>query len=284
MASHPRRLACAARPAVVAAARQRLGTRSPWAAGTTVPVARTPGSTRRDCGQWPFDVLPQPRTAFAVNGAASRRFATAAGATGDGDVAAALNAILCPSRVNDVVNPRLVGSDGAGGASWVSDVGRRLNDAEREDVDRACEDLSRAWRLEVAVVVLDALPADVLPSGFAAALLNYWGVGDARLHTGVVVLLLLRQRRLEVRVGYGAERVLGPEVMKSIQAEHMVHFLRAGAVGSALANGVRGVYKTLEASGPPQWRRPDSGVGSDPERNRHGFGGGQTPVDEFKQQ
>ena len=31
------------------------------------------------------------------------------------------------------------------------------------------------------------LPEDVQPTAFAAALLNFWGVGDARLHSGVLV-------------------------------------------------------------------------------------------------
>merc|ERR1712196_54706 len=148
-------------------------------------------------------------------------------------------------------------------------------------VDKACEEVFQAWQAEVAVVVLDALPADVQPTAFTAALLNFWGVGDARLHSGAVILLLMRQRRLEMRVGYGAARVLTPEVLKSIQDEQMVPHLRAGKPGDALAAGARGMLAALEAAGPSQWRRQRSVDDCKPETNRHGFGGGQTPMDEF---
>mmetsp|Transcript_1483 Transcript_1483/g.4569 ORF Transcript_1483/g.4569 Transcript_1483/m.4569 type:complete len:379 (+) Transcript_1483:1484-2620(+) len=75
--------------------------------------------------------------------------------------------------------------------SWVSDVGRLLAEEDRAAVDALCEQAHDAWRVEVAVVVLDSLPADIRPSAFAAALLNYWGVGDARLRSGLLLLLLL---------------------------------------------------------------------------------------------
>lgn len=209
---------------------------------------------------------------------------------------AVLRQYLSPARVHDVVNPRLAGAPapaalaarpagGAGGAaagelaapSWVSDAGHLLGDTERAEVDALCEQVYAAWKVEVAVVVLDALPEDVRPTAFGAALLNYWGVGDTRLRTGLVMMLLLSQRRLEMRVGYGAERILRPEVLKAVQDERMVPQLKAGNPGAALREGLRGVLEVLEAKGPPHWRRHPGDP--PPERNRHGFGGGQTPID-----
>lgn len=41
-------------------------------------------------------------------------------------------------------------------------------------------------KTEAAVVILEALAPEVSsPSGFCAALLNFWGVGHPRLHTGL---------------------------------------------------------------------------------------------------
>lgn len=127
-------------------------------------------------------------------------------------------------------------------------------------------------------VLLDGLADDVHPAAFTAALLNYWGVGDNRLHTGILFLLLLGQRRLEACVGYGTARVFPPKVLLGLQTELMVPHLQNGSPGAALLGGVCGVLETFEDSGPAHWRRKD--VFSEP--NRHGFGGGQTPMDAFQ--
>merc|ERR1719410_248672 len=130
-----------------------------------------------------------------------------------------------------------------------------MDDQARAAVDATCRDLRAAWRTEVAVVVLDALPEDVNPPAFAAALLNYWGVGDPKLHTGVLALLLLKQRRVDVRVGYGAGRVLKAELLKKLQEERMVPRLKEGAVGPALDGMVKGIWEALDKDGPQHWRR-----------------------------
>uniref|UniRef100_A0A7S4RPK7 TPM domain-containing protein n=1 Tax=Alexandrium monilatum TaxID=311494 RepID=A0A7S4RPK7_9DINO len=191
----------------------------------------------------------------------------------------AVDALLSPSRVHDVLNPRLGMADGER-ASWVSDVGSLLDKDSRADVDALCDEVHASWCVEVAVVVLSSLPEDVHPSAFAAALLNYWGVGDVRLRTGLLVMLLLGQRRLEMRVGYGTQRVFSPETLKAIQEERMVPHLRAGAPGAALREGLRGIQAALDAKGPQHWRR--SASSGPAEYNRQGFGGGQTPIDDFK--
>ncbi|CAE7888023.1 unnamed protein product [Symbiodinium necroappetens] len=185
----------------------------------------------------------------------------------------ALQEIFRPGRVHDVVNPRLVET------SWVSDPSRLLPDSDRSEVDELCEKLQREWKAEAVVVVLDSLAADVQPTGFAAALLNFWGVGDQRLHTGLLILLLTGQRRLEMRTGYGLARILPSEVLQSLQ-QSMVPQLAAGSPGRALCQGLKGALQKLEEDAPKHWRNQE-GASSDRQRNSHGFGGGQTPVDEF---
>lgn len=202
----------------------------------------------------------------------------ASGATGAEVSGSPLDFLLCPARVHDVFNPR-VGMGEGGEPSWVSDIGQQLPAAQRDELDRLCDSLHSAWCAEVAVVVLDGLPEDVNPPGFAAALMNYWGIGDCRLHTGVIVLLLNRQRRLVMRVGHGAARVLGPEVRQAIQDEHMIPHFRGGQPGAGLCAGLQQVISTFEDKCPPRWRRDPAAP--KPELNRHGFGGGQTPFDEF---
>jgi len=191
----------------------------------------------------------------------------------------AVNRLLVPQRVHDVFNPRL-GAEEDADPSWISDVGKQLTEVEFKNVDAHCAAIHSAWRFEVAVVLLEGLPDDVQPSAFSAALLNYWGVGDKRLHTGLFILLLSKQRRLEMRVGYGADRALPKDLLRRIQEEKMVPHFKHGAIGQAFSEGLKEISATLQAKAPSHWRR-DAAVPVADEQNRHGFGGGQTSIDEF---
>lgn len=164
--------------------------------------------------------------------------------------------------------------------SWVSDPGRLLDEYGRRDIDLICKELHDVWRVEVAVVVLDSLPEDVRPTPFAAALLNYWGVGDAKLMTGVLVLLLLGQRQLHMCTGYGAARVLPATTLQSLQAQHMLPHLRAGAPSVALSKGLSAIREVFDHDAPKHWRRAAI-KGQPANLNKHGFGGGQTSIDDF---
>eukprot|EP00746_Dinoflagellata_sp_MGD_P144693 gnl/MRDRNA2_/MRDRNA2_77398_c0_seq3.p1 gnl/MRDRNA2_/MRDRNA2_77398_c0~~gnl/MRDRNA2_/MRDRNA2_77398_c0_seq3.p1 ORF type:complete len:279 (+),score=58.76 gnl/MRDRNA2_/MRDRNA2_77398_c0_seq3:32-838(+) len=185
--------------------------------------------------------------------------------------------LLCPGDVYDVFNPRIGMEDGQQ-PSWVSDLGSFLNAAEKEEINRHCDQLQALWRVEFGVVVLDGLQKDVAPSAFAAALLNYWGIGDPKLHSGLLVLCLVGQRRLEMRVGFGLNRLLTTDVLAATQQNHMVPKMRAGGLGAGLVSGVEALVTEIEARGPKHWRRTSE---SPVAPNHFGFGGGQTSVEEF---
>ncbi|CAK9039478.1 unnamed protein product [Durusdinium trenchii] len=103
--------------------------------------------------------------------------------------------------------------------SWVSDSGRFLEASEQRRLEELCEALANT-NVEASVVVLAGLHPEVSSvSGFAAALMNFWGVGHPRLHTGLLVMLLVQQRCLEMRVGYGLARLLPTEKLQQIQQE-----------------------------------------------------------------
>lgn len=225
-------------------------------------------------------VLPQVFCAPTIRVLHRRSFASPA-ATPAAKIKEAAQEFLSPSRVHNVFNPRVGVEEGAS-PSWVSDIGRLLTEEDRNTLDDLCMQVHAAWRAEVAVVILNSLPDDIHPSGFAAALLNYWGIGDAKLHTGLLILLLTEQRRVEMRVGYGADRLFSAEFRQELQEKQMVPNFRAGKPGLALCEGLRGVLAAMETSGLEHWRRKGSSQSS-LGVNKHGFGGGQTSVDEFMQ-
>eukprot|EP00929_Paragymnodinium_shiwhaense_P035009 TRINITY_DN18985_c0_g1_i1.p1 TRINITY_DN18985_c0_g1~~TRINITY_DN18985_c0_g1_i1.p1 ORF type:complete len:286 (-),score=67.50 TRINITY_DN18985_c0_g1_i1:453-1310(-) len=198
----------------------------------------------------------------------------------DSAAAQAVRPLLYPSRVHDVFNAK-IGMEEGDEPAWISDIGRQFSDADRAAVNELCARINASWRFEVAVVVLSGLPDDVQPSAFSAALLNYWGIGDKRLHSGLLVVLLCEQRRLEMRTGYGATRVLSPDILKKVQQEQMIPHFRSGSYGAGVVDGMKAIADIVEKSAPGHWRWGDTGKAT-AQLNRHGFGGGQTSIDEYK--
>jgi len=75
------------------------------------------------------------------------------------------------------------------------------------------------------------------PAEMAFWLLNHWGIGG-RQNRGLLVLLALEERRIEVEVGYGLEPIVSDAAADAILDEHIVPLLSAGDLAKALDESV----------------------------------------------
>ncbi len=99
------------------------------------------------------------------------------------------------------------------------------------------QDLSKA---QIDVVALQSI-GDAVPKNFATELFNYWHIGDAETDNGLLILLVMDQRRVEFETGYGTEQILPDAKCYEIQQEYMVPEFKAGNYGKGVVNGVRAV-------------------------------------------
>lgn len=141
--------------------------------------------------------------------------------------------------VEAVPNPR-----GAGG--WVTDLAGVLPDDAEDRLDARIEALHRDLGVEIAVVtVQDVAPRT--PKSFSTALFNHWGIGSAEKNDGLLVLLVLGERRLEMETGVGLEPVLTDRWLSQMQARAMVPSFKAGDYGAGIEAGLAEVEPKLRA-------------------------------------
>ncbi|MCD2423784.1 TPM domain-containing protein [Niabella pedocola] len=131
---------------------------------------------------------------------------------------------------NYVSNP-----DGILSSSTVAEINGHLKRLEDSTTD------------QVAVVVLQSIGKKV-PRDFAMELLRYWGVGRKDKNNGVLMLLVMDQRRMEFEVGYGLEGKLTDLVSKQIQEDYMVPYAKQGNYDAAVLNGVQQVVQLLSGT------------------------------------
>ncbi|SDC65882.1 TPM domain-containing protein [Niabella drilacis] len=133
------------------------------------------------------------------------------------------------------------------GFNYVSNPDGVLSSGTIAEVNAALKELEDATTDQVAVVILNSIGKKA-PRGFAIELLRYWGVGQKEKNNGVLVLLVIDQRRMEFEVGYGLEGKLTDLVSKQIQEDYMVPYAKQGNYDAAVLNGVRQVAQLLSGN------------------------------------
>ena len=134
---------------------------------------------------------------------------------------------LCAETPDSVPNPLRTQR------SWVSDVARAISDADTLAINRTVEELQKRTSAEIAVVTVQNSGGDT-PKEFATALFNKWGVGKKGKDNGVLVLMVMGQRRVEVETGYGVEGDLPDGKVGEILREQAVPHFKQGDYGAGL--------------------------------------------------
>jgi len=140
------------------------------------------------------------------------------------------------ATLDSVPNPRAQGR-------WIEDQAGVLSDAAEARMEARLTALHTDLDVEVTVVTVDDVDGD--PKGFATDLFNRWGVGDAKANNGLLVLLVMGQRALEMETGYGVEGVLPDGWLGTMQAQKMVPGLKAGDYDGGMEAGIEAIDARL---------------------------------------
>ena len=98
--------------------------------------------------------------------------------------------------VQDIANPRVTGG-------WVTDQAQVLSlDGERQ-LNQLLTRLEAKTQVEMAVVTVAAPVQPLTPHAFGKALFNTWGIGKVGVNNGVLLLVAVADRRIEILTGTG---------------------------------------------------------------------------------
>jgi len=152
---------------------------------------------------------------------------------------AALLLIFHVASVTEVASPRPNG--------WVTDQANVVNAEDEAKLDALAGELNRLRGIELAIVTVDKVPGT--PKQFATDLFNHWKLGQAATNNGVLVLLVMSQRRLEVETGDGMEGALPAVWLADMQKSTMVPRFKAKNFGGGLVDGVTAMADHIKQAG-----------------------------------
>lgn len=130
------------------------------------------------------------------------------------------------------------------GETYVSDPDGVLSPGTAPVLNARLDSLDRSGRAHVDVVLVRSIGEEV-PKTAATALFNRWKIGRQDTNNGLLMLLVLDQRRVEFETGYGLEADLPDIICYRIQQRYMVEPARAGDYDRAVQQGIAAIIGRL---------------------------------------
>lgn len=147
--------------------------------------------------------------------------------------------------------------------SWVSDNANVIDEASERQTNIAIENFKKQTGGEIAVVTVNDTE-DETPKEFATELFNRWGVGEKGKDNGVLILLVMSKRRLEIETGYGAEADLPDGKVGQIRDDIAIPRFKSGDFGGGVLAAVQAI---IQAMGGKVATAPPVTVNKNPPRN-----------------
>jgi uncharacterized protein len=130
------------------------------------------------------------------------------------------------------------------GETYVSDPDALLVPATVLALNAQLDSLDHSSRAHIDVVLVNSI-GEAVPKTAATALFNKWKIGRKDTDNGLLMLVVLDQRRVEFETGYGLEADLPDVICYRIQQHAMVPALRAGRYDQAVQQGVAALIQRL---------------------------------------
>ena len=111
-------------------------------------------------------------------------------------------------------------------------------------LDRRLAAIQRDTKAQVVVASTPDLQGMEI-SDYSVQLARAWGIGDARRHDGVLVLVAPAERKVRIEVGYGLEKTVKDERCARIIQDEMLPRFREGELAAGTVAGVAGIERIL---------------------------------------
>jgi uncharacterized membrane protein YgcG len=147
----------------------------------------------------------------------------------------------------------------------VNDFAQVLDAATKAQLNALVAAVEERTTAEIAVVVVHTT-APMTPKEYVTALFNHWGVGKRGVDNGVMILLAVHDRRVEIETGYGVEGILPDGKVGEMIRTDMLPLLAHDRWGEGLVAGTQRVAQRLLEQAhmphpPAESRRPAMAAG-----------------------
>lgn len=119
---------------------------------------------------------------------------------------------------------------------FVNDFADQLSETTEAQIQNQAVALYKETKAQVVVVTVPSLEGYTLEE-YSYALFKKWGIGDAKLDNGVLMLLALNERKMRIEVGSGLEGALNDGKTGRIQDEYMISYFKNNDFDTGMLGG-----------------------------------------------
>lgn len=145
-------------------------------------------------------------------------------------------------NIQEVPNPRQV----SGG--WVTDMADILSEQTENQLNQMISQLEAANGAEIAVVTVPQTISEASVKEFTTKLFNYWGIGKKGQDNGILFLISVQNRRVEIETGSGLESILPDTKVGHIIDTEIIPRFRQGNFDNGTLAGTKALIIILEPS------------------------------------
>ncbi len=136
--------------------------------------------------------------------------------------------------------------------SWINDYAGVLTSAEKQELDNLLADFETSTSHQVFAAIMSNLPSDFTLEEYVNELFERWQPGQKGVDNGVLLAVLLNDRKLRIEVGYGLEASLTDAVCKLIITYDIAPAFQQQQYFQGIKNGLTSILGTIQGTYTPR--------------------------------
>ncbi|MGD1703181.1 TPM domain-containing protein [Dapis sp. BLCC M229] len=129
---------------------------------------------------------------------------------------------------------------------WVTDMAEILSQSTENQLNQMISDLEAKNGSEIAVVTVPETQPAATPKAFATKLFNYWGIGKKGQDNGVLFLVSVGDRRVEIETGKGIQQTLPNAKVSNIIDTKIIPEFKSGNFENGVVAGTKELVTSLK--------------------------------------
>jgi len=130
---------------------------------------------------------------------------------------------------------------------YVNDYAGVLDQGVANKLEELCRTLEKKTSAELAVAIVRSV-APLDSKEYAVKLFEKWKIGKQGKDNGILLLLAMDERRVEIEVGYGLEGVINDAKAGEILDRYVVPAFKQGEFGDGLYNGAAAIAQQISGA------------------------------------
>lgn len=135
--------------------------------------------------------------------------------------------------------------------TYVTDMANILSSDTERKINRQIAELEAKNGSEIAVVTVTDTSPSITPKKFATSLFNRWRIGKKGVNNGVLFLISLNERQVEIETGNGAREVLPDRSVAEIIQQEILPKFKQGDFDGGTLTGTKALISKLNSSTTP---------------------------------